>query len=646
MDIAAAQDAFDRVGTPDAHRPARAAGRRRRDVARAAQSATCRRASPSTHRGRARTPRRACRARTASTSTCWRWSRCSPAACWCSRRRRCRWCGAARNSRCCARWGSRAARWLALLVVEGALVGAAARCWACSRATRSRVAAMRVFGGDLGAGFFRGVAPRVAVDPLAALVIFGALGIAVAALGSARSRARSRARGAGRGAEGRRRADGLPAAAPRGAWRASCWSPARCAALLPPVADLPLFGYLAIALLLVGTLLLMPRIATFLLAHVPTPRCVPAALALDQLRGAPGQATVEPRHHRRERLADGVDGDHGRVVPPVARRLARRASCRPTCTCAPGRRATARSSAPTTSAASPRCAGVRRVEFLRVQSVLARSGAAARRAARARPSGATIRLARCRWSARRRRRGARRSAAGVGQRSDGRSLRLQPGPRDHAAARRPRRRVHRRRRVARLRAAAGRDRDRPRDYMRADRRPTANDAALWLDAGARSTTCGANSKRAVRRGGALDVRHAGRDPRALAAHLRPHVRRDLRARSGRGRASAWSGLSSSFGALVLARRREFGMLRHLGMTRRQIAAMLATEGLAVSGIGLVVGLVLGWRDEPHPDPRRQPPVVPLEHGRCTCRGRPLAGARGRAAGARGGHDARQRARRR
>jgi putative ABC transport system permease protein len=54
------------------------------------------------------------------------------------------------------------------------------------------------------------------------------------------------------------------------------------------------------------------------------------------------------------------------------------------------------------------------------------------------------------------------------------------------------------------------------------------------------------------------------------------------------------GLSSSFGALALARRREFGVLRHLGMTRRQIGAMLATEGLAVSGIGLAVGLALGF----------------------------------------------------
>jgi len=54
------------------------------------------------------------------------------------------------------------------------------------------------------------------------------------------------------------------------------------------------------------------------------------------------------------------------------------------------------------------------------------------------------------------------------------------------------------------------------------------------------------------------------------------------------------GLSSSFGALVLARRREFGVLRHLGMTRRQVGSMLATEGFVVSGIGVVAGLVLGF----------------------------------------------------
>jgi len=55
-----------------------------------------------------------------------------------------------------------------------------------------------------------------------------------------------------------------------------------------------------------------------------------------------------------------------------------------------------------------------------------------------------------------------------------------------------------------------------------------------------------------------------------------------------------TGLASSFGALVLARRREFGMLRHLGMTRREIGLMLATEGFVLSAIGLCVGLVLGF----------------------------------------------------
>jgi putative ABC transport system permease protein len=55
-----------------------------------------------------------------------------------------------------------------------------------------------------------------------------------------------------------------------------------------------------------------------------------------------------------------------------------------------------------------------------------------------------------------------------------------------------------------------------------------------------------------------------------------------------------TGLSSAFGALVLTRRREFGMLRHLGLTRRQVGAMLATEGLALATVGAIVGLALGF----------------------------------------------------
>src|SRR5439155_1451701 len=53
------------------------------------------------------------------------------------------------------------------------------------------------------------------------------------------------------------------------------------------------------------------------------------------------------------------------------------------------------------------------------------------------------------------------------------------------------------------------------------------------------------------------------------------------------------GLSSSLGAIVLARRREFGMLRHLGLTRAQIRAMLAAEGGLLALLGALAGLAAG-----------------------------------------------------
>ena len=75
------------------------------------------------------------------------------------------------------------------------------------------------------------------------------------------------------------------------------------------------------------------------------------------------------------------------------------------------------------------------------------------------------------------------------------------------------------------------------------------------------------------------------------------------------------GLSSSFGALMLSRRREFGVLRHLGMTRRQIGAMLASRRAAAERhrAGLA-GLGRGLCHQPDLGPGRQSPVVPLEHG--------------------------------
>ncbi len=53
------------------------------------------------------------------------------------------------------------------------------------------------------------------------------------------------------------------------------------------------------------------------------------------------------------------------------------------------------------------------------------------------------------------------------------------------------------------------------------------------------------------------------------------------------------GISASTSSQVLARRGEFGMLRHLGVTRAEIGRMLAFEGAALGAIGVVAGLVVG-----------------------------------------------------
>jgi putative ABC transport system permease protein len=53
------------------------------------------------------------------------------------------------------------------------------------------------------------------------------------------------------------------------------------------------------------------------------------------------------------------------------------------------------------------------------------------------------------------------------------------------------------------------------------------------------------------------------------------------------------GIAASFSAQVLARRKEFGLLSHLGLTRWQIVSIVAGEGAAWTAAGALAGLVLG-----------------------------------------------------
>jgi putative ABC transport system permease protein len=53
------------------------------------------------------------------------------------------------------------------------------------------------------------------------------------------------------------------------------------------------------------------------------------------------------------------------------------------------------------------------------------------------------------------------------------------------------------------------------------------------------------------------------------------------------------GIAATFSAQAIARTREFGMLRHLGVTRGQILSLLAIEGLLVTLLAIVLGLAAG-----------------------------------------------------
>jgi putative ABC transport system permease protein len=54
-----------------------------------------------------------------------------------------------------------------------------------------------------------------------------------------------------------------------------------------------------------------------------------------------------------------------------------------------------------------------------------------------------------------------------------------------------------------------------------------------------------------------------------------------------------AGVTSSFAALAWSRRREFGVLRFLGFTRRELLRMIAAEGAAAGALGSAIGLVAG-----------------------------------------------------
>jgi putative ABC transport system permease protein len=129
------------------------------------------------------------------------------------------------------------------------------------------------------------------------------------------------------------------------------------------------------------------------------------------------------------------------------------------------------------------------------------------------------------------------------------------------------------------------------DYRRLTGDRLINDAAIDLAPGANADQVAA-ALTAMAGPGVLEIARPG-EIRALSLRIFDRTFAVTYLLEAVAIAIGLAGVAASFAALASARRREFGMLRHLGLTRRQIGWMLAQEGALAAGVGVLAGLLVG-----------------------------------------------------
>ena len=476
-------------------------------------------------------------------------------------------------------------RLVSWVIAEGALLGAIGTALGLPAGYAIASLALARFGPDLGAGFFAGGPVKPALEPVS-LAMFAALGIGAAVLASALP-AREAARAAPAAALKAVDADVLLPAATRAiAWISIAVGIG--AAFLPAIEDLPIFGYLAIALILTGGILAIPSLAQAALRRIALPRTPAVSLALAHLRATPGRfaamlAAVVASVALMVSMAIMVTSfrqsldDWLRVVLPADLYL--RAFTDSAYLSARDQQAIA---------AIP---GVARAEFMRVTSIsldparpsvalLARDidphDAGARIALVGRDIVPRASAPPPAWVS--------EAVADIRHVSAGDVVALPVGGRS----------------VDFTVAGVFRDYARQQGSVVVERTgyraltgdDAVNEAALWLAPGA-----------------SMSAVHDAIAAYAGSAHIRAETPATLRELSlatfDRTFAVTYAlevaavaiglvGLSAALAAQTLARSREFGMLRHVGMTRRQVGAMLALEGSMLAAVGVVAGLVQGF----------------------------------------------------
>ncbi|MBP8296072.1 MAG: ABC transporter permease [Burkholderiales bacterium] len=476
---------------------------------------------------------------------------------------------------------------LRVLLAESLLLGAAGSALGVALGSGLAWLALTRLGGDLGAGYFSGMTVHLHQDPVV-LALYFALGIAAALAGCIAPAWQAAASAPAPALKAGDASDTASAARPR--WPGLVLLAAAVPlALLPPIRDLPLGGYGAVAALLAGALWLAPAVVEWLLGHLPAPRDAVALIAFQQLRGANSQlgisiAAIVVSFSLMAAMLIMIGSFRGSLEAWLEDILPADAYLRAG---GAGQTGFLDAAALRGIATLP---SVARTAAVRIQEV------------RMQPGQAPITLL----------------ARDIDP-ADPRALpQLQPGavePRgdlppvwiSEAAADLYGWRVGNEIGVALGGAAvrfgvAGIWRDYTRQngtllidrarYVAATGDTRVNDVWVWLAPGGSVATLAAELRQAPGGAGLVDVRDAAGIRRvSLALFDRTFAVTYLL--EAVAVLIGLFGISVGFSSQVLARRAEFGMLRHVGVTRRQIAALLGIEGLLAGATGIAYGLVTG-----------------------------------------------------
>ena len=493
-----------------------------------------------------------------------------------------------------------------LLTIESAALGVVGAALGVAIGLATAMAALELLGGDLGGGFFAGSRPALAFDAFNALGFF-ALGVGAAVLGGwlpAREAAHETP------AVALKSGPGLDAdARPPHAWPGvALLALAALMLVLPPIAGIPVFAYLAIAVLLVAAIWIKPLLAPHIYAPLARlfsrralpPSAAPGWLVATRLAATPrfaaiGAAGIVASFALMVAMATMVASFRHSVDDWLARVLPADIYVR---------------AGPTVGSGATTVFSARDLDRMRSHPAVARAAFTRARKISLDPAHAAVTLM-------------ARPLAHDGPTAAARQLPLTGAALDWRDGMPPPAWVSEA--IVDLYGAqvgdtielplAGRSqrfivagiwRDYARqfgavmidatDYERLTGDRERTEAALWLKPGA--------SAAAVIRElqAALDTRTAELtetgEIRAVSLRIFDRSFAVTYVLELAAIVIGLTGIAATFSAQAIARTREFGMLRHVGVTRGQILALLALEGLLVTGlaigIGLAAGLAVAW----------------------------------------------------